>query len=91
MIQDAGGNTKAKFHMPNEIQNPHAKFWPVILSPSRCHSERSEESFFIAQDRLCEASLFFHVNKTGSFVALRMTSSVRDQHSLADIRLTIDQ
>jgi hypothetical protein len=28
----------------------------VILNPSLCHSERSEESSFFAQDKLCEES-----------------------------------
>jgi len=28
----------------------------VILNPSLCHTERSEESSFFAQDKLCEES-----------------------------------
>ena len=57
----------------------------VILSPSLCHSERSEGSPFSTQDRLCEESpliaqdklreesrLFVSI-KTRSFVSLRMT------------------
>jgi hypothetical protein len=35
----------------------------VILSPSLGHSERSEESSLLAQDRLCEESRFIAQDK----------------------------